>query len=191
MRLIVSAATAAALLMTVPAQAQKAADLFACAAIARDAERLACYDAAVADSSPQARAASEARAKESARIAAEEAAIVAAAAKAKAEADAVARAAAQRDSFGAEGVASRSAERFKSDPNELQEIETGITEILTNASGLGVFLLENGQLWRQVDTSRMPNAHVGDRIKLSRADLGGYHLNFLKQKRWVLVKRIR
>nr|WP_310523063.1 hypothetical protein [Polymorphobacter sp.] len=190
MRLIISFAAAAVLLPTAAA-AQKPADLLACAAIARDPERLACYDAAVADTSPQARAASQARAKETARIAAEEAAIAAAAAKVQAEADAVALAAAKREAFGAEAVVSRGNARFAPPPGELQELETGLTEILTNTSGLGVFLLENGQLWRQVDTTSMPNIRVGDRVKLTRAPLGGYHLNFLKQKRRVLVKRVR
>ena len=191
MRLIAVIATTALLLPAVPAMAQVPADLFKCATIARDADRLACYDDAVAAANPQARAAAEARAKESARIAAEEAAAAAAAAevaaKAKAEADAVAR----REAFGAEGVASRGEERFAPAPGEIQEIETGLAEILTNRSGLGVFLLENGQMWRQVNTGSTPNLRVGDRVKLTRAPLGGYRLNFVKQQRWVAVKRMR
>jgi hypothetical protein len=172
------------------ASAEATADIIACAAIARDAERLACYDAAVADTSPAARAAAEARTRESARIAAADAAIAAAAAKARAEADAVAVAAAQREAFGAEAVASRP-DRFKPDAGQLQQVETGITEMLTNVSGLGVFLLENGQLWRQADTVGLPNVRPGDRVRLSRASLGGYHMTFLKQKRRTLVKRMR
>ncbi len=190
MRLIAVIATTALLLLAVPAMAQVPADLFKCATIARDADRLACYDDAVAAANPQARAAAEARAKESARIAAEEAAAAAvaaeAAAKAKAEADAVAR----REAFGAEGVATRE-DRFAPAPGEIAEIETGLTEIMANRSGLGVFLLENGQVWRQVDTNSTPNIRVGDRVKLTRAPLGGYRLNFVKQKRWVGVKRMR
>jgi hypothetical protein len=187
------AATAAVLLLlaAAPALAQKPADILACAAIARDAERLACYDAAVADSSPQARAAAEARARESARIAAEEAAVAAAAAKAKAEADAAARAVAQRESFGRENVAAHSEERFKPDENVLQEIESTIVDVLKNTSGLDVYLLENGQMWRQADTGGTPPVRAGDKVKVSRAALGGYHLTFLKQKRRVLVKRMR
>jgi hypothetical protein len=167
------------LLLASPALAQAPAAMMACVKITSDTERLACFDKAMASTSPEARAASEKRAAEAAVVAA-------AAAKAKAEADAVA----QRDSFGAESVASRSA-RFETPAGELQEIETSVTELLTNASGQWLFLLENGQLWKQADTSRVPHVRVGDRVKVTRAALGGYHLNFLKQKTWVLVKRVR
>ena len=179
------------LLPALPARAQKPADLLACATIPRDAERLACYDAAVAATSPEARAASEARARESARIAAEEAAVAAAAAKAKAEADARAAEIAKRENFGAEGVASRSAERFEPIPGELQQIEAGITEVLTNRSGLGVFLLDNGQMWRQADTVSLPNIRPGQRVVIARAVLGGYQLTFVGKNRGTLVKRMR
>jgi hypothetical protein len=170
-----------------PVAAQVPADMMACVGIARDADRLACFDAALAKASPQAKAVAAARAAESAQIAAAEAAAAATAAKAKAEADAAKKA----EAFGGESVASRGKERFAPPEGELQEIETGITEILTNQSGLGVFLLENGQLWRQVDTSPMPRVKDGDRVTITRAPLGGYRLNFLRSKRWVLVKRVR
>lgn len=174
-----------------PAAAQAAKDLLECAAIPRDADRLACYDAAVAQASPAARAASETRAREARRIAAEEATAAAAAAKAKAAADAVAAAAAAREDFGAEGVPSRSAERFRPAPGEVVEIEAGITEVLTNRSGLGVFMLDNGQVWRQVDTTNLPNIRDGDRVKVAKGTLGGYDLVFVKSKRRAKVKRLR
>lgn len=178
------------LLATTPALAQNPAELMACVRITGDAERLACYDRAMVSASPEARAASDKRAAEAAVAAAAaakaKAVADAAEAKAKAEADAIAR----REAFGAESVATRP-NRFAVPPEEIQEIETGISEVLTNASGLGVFLLENGQLWKQADTSRLPNVRAGDRVKLSRAGFGGYHLNFEKQKLWVLVKRMK
>lgn len=173
-----------------PAQAQSAADLMACVPITVDADRLACFDKAMASASPEARAASEKRAAEAAVLAAATAKAAAeaeaAATKARAEAEAVA----QRESFGAEGVATRP-NRFAPPPGEIQEIETGVSELYTNPSGQKLFLLENGQLWKQVDTSRVPNVRPGDRVKITRAGLGGYHLNFAKQKTWVLVKRVR
>ena len=170
-----------------PTAAQSPADLLACVAVARDADRLACFDRAMADASPQARAAAQARAAETARINAAEAATLAAAAKVSAEG----AAAAKRDSFGGETVTSRGAGRFSPPEGEIQEVATTVTEVLTNASGQGVFLLENGQLWKQVDTAGRPPVRVGDAVKLTRAPLGGYKLNFLKQKRWALVKRVR
>ncbi|GGD98135.1 hypothetical protein GCM10011529_00190 [Polymorphobacter glacialis] len=174
-----------------PAVAQAPSDLLRCAAVPRDAERLACYDAAVLAASPEARAAIERRAAESARLAAAEAAAAAVAAEAKAKADSAAREVAQRESFGAENVAARSAERFVPDKNELQQIESSITDVLKNTSGLDVYLLANGQMWRQADTGGTPPARAGDKVKVSRSALGGFHLTFLKQGRRVLVKRMR
>lgn len=182
-------AVAAALLLTLPIApvwAQTPAELLACAAIARDADRLACYDAAMANSSPAARAANEVRVRESARLAAEAAVVAAAAAKAKAEADKQAR----REAFGAEGVATRP-DRFKPNPEEVQEVEAGIVEMLTNVSGLGVFVLDNGQIWKQADTVSLPNIRAGDRVKIARNNFGGYNLTLLKQKRVTPVKRMR
>lgn len=185
------AATILLLVPVIPAHAQKPGDILACAAIARDAERLACYDAAVADASPEARAASKRRAEESARIAAEEAAAAAAATKVKAEADAVAAAKAKREAFGAETVVSRGEERFAPPAGEIQELDAKVTEVLTNRSSQNVFLLDNGQMWRQVDAGSLPNIRPGDAVKLRRAALGGYDLVFTKQKRAARVKRLR
>jgi hypothetical protein len=162
-----------------------------CAVIPRDADRLACYDTAVAATSAEARAIATARAEASAKIAAEEAAIAAAAAKAKAEADALAAAEASKEAFGNESIKSRGKERFAPPPGELQEIETVITETFTNREGFSVFLLENGQLWREVDIATKINTRVGDKVRIERAALGGYKLNFLRQKRVILVKRMK
>ena len=178
------------LLAASPAQAQSTADLMACVRITSDTDRLACFDKAMAGASQEARAASEKRAAEAAVLAAATAKAAAeaeaAAAKARAEAEAVA----QREAFGAEGVASRP-NRFAPPAGEIQEIETAVAELYTNASGQTLFLLEDGHLWKQVDTSRVPNVRAGDRVTISRAAMGGYHLNFAKQKTWVLVKRVR
>lgn len=176
----------------VPASAQTAADLMNCITIARDADRLACYDAAVAQVSPQAKALSEQRAKETARIAAEEAAAAEAAAKAKAEADAAARAAQAKADFGAEGVTSKKvSERTRPDPDEITKLDATLTEILTNREGKYVFLLDNGQLWRQVSTEAGLNIRPGDAVTVEKSTMGGYKLNFTRLKRWVLVKRLR
>jgi len=175
----------------VSARAQTSAELLGCSVIARDSERLACFDAAVANSSAEARAASRKRAVESARIAAEEAAITAAAAKARAEAEAAELAVAKKAAFGAEGVTSRGVERFAPEPGDLQEIDAKVTEVMTNRSQQSVFLLDNGMMWRQVDAGATPNVRVDDEVKLSKVALGGYKLYFLRSKRMVKVKRLR
>jgi hypothetical protein len=175
-----------------PAAAQSAADLLSCIEIARDADRLACYDAAVAKVSPEAKALSEKRAKETARIAAEEAAAAEAAAKAKAEADAAARAAQAKADFGSEGVASKKvSERSKPAPDEITKLDATLSEILTNKEGKYVFLLDNGQLWRQVSTEAGMNIKSGDAVTVEKAPMGGYRITFKRLNRWVLVKRLR
>lgn len=193
MRFVAIAAASTAMLgLAVPAAAQSTADLMSCLGIARDAERLACYDAAAANISPQAKALSEQRAKETARIAAEEAAAAEAAAKAKAEADAAARAAQAKADFGSEGVASKKvSERSKPAPEEIVKLDAKLSEILTNREGKYVFLLDNGQLWRQVSTEAGLNIRPGDDVVLEKSTMGGYKLNFTRLKRWLLVKRLR
>ena len=191
MRIVPGAALFLLLAPAAPVLAQTPAELLVCAVIARDAERLACFDAAVAASSAEARAASQKRAVESARIAAEEAAIAAAAAKAKAEADAVALAATKKAAFGSEGVTSRGFERFAPDADEIQDIDAKISEVLVNRSQQNVFLLDNGMMWRQVDAGAIPNVRPDDEVKLSKVALGGYKLYFVRSKRMVKVKRLR
>jgi hypothetical protein len=190
MRLAVLVGLAGA--MAAPVAAQTPNDLMACISIARDSERLACYDAAVAKASPLAAQMSEQRAKETARIAAEEAAAAEAAAKAKAEADAAARAAQAKAEFGAEGVTSKKvSERTKPDPDEITKLDATLTDILTNREGKYVFLLDNGQLWRQVSTEAGLNIKPGDAVVVEKSTMGGYKLNFVRIKRWILVKRLR
>lgn len=151
-----------------------------CAVKPRDAERLACYDAAIAETSAEARAIAQRRAEASAKIAAEEAAIAAAAA-----------AKAAKDNFGDESVRSRGNARFALPAGEIEKIESTLTEVLRNNTGFGVFLLENGQLWREVDKATSINARAGDAVVIERSALGGYKLRFVRLKRVILVKRMK
>ena len=151
-----------------------------CAVNPRDAERLACYDAAIAETSAEARAISQRRAEASAKIAAEEAKIAAAAA-----------AQAAKDNFGDESVRSRGNARFASPIGEVDKIGSTLAEILSNRTGFSVYLLENGQLWREVDKAASINTRVGDPVFIERSALGGYKLHFVRQKRVILVKRIK
>lgn len=151
-----------------------------CAVKPRDAERLACYDAAIAETSAEARAIAKTRAEASAKIAAEEAAIAAAAA-----------AQAAKDNFGDESVRSRGEKRFAMPEGEIEKIESTLAEVFTNNNGFGVFLLENGQLWREVDKATSINVRPGDAISIERAALGGYKLRFARLKRVILVKRLK
>ena len=184
------------LTFTVAAMPAMAADLppelLKCAGIARDADRLACYDGAVGASSAEARALSERRKAESARLAAEEKAAAEARAKAEAERLAAEKARRKKEDFGAEAIASRAPEvRQERALEEIQSVESKVAEVLTNRSGLGVFVLENGQMWRQVDTQSLPNVRPGDAARVERAALGGYNIVFPRLHRRLLVRRMR
>ncbi len=176
-----------ALLAAGPAQAQGSAapagtDAFlACARIAEDAERLQCYDRAVAAVSAEGR-----------RLAAERAAAAEASAKARAEAEARAAAEAaerakraQVESFGARS--GTPAEREA----RLDRIEAAVTETFTDASRKRVFLLDNGQMWRQTDGVLMPIVRPGTPVVVRRATMGGFILRIDSLNRSVPVMRIQ
>ncbi len=132
--------------------------LLACAGKVSDAERLACYDTAMAALSADARRLSEAREVE-AKAAREAAAASAAAAAAAAEAE-------RKAAFGKPAASA----------DEVQEIEAAISEILRTSTGGAVFILDNGQMWRQVDGYNLPNARVGTMVTVKRGALGSFRL---------------
>ena len=158
------------------AQAQTPDRLIACASKVDDAERLACYDSVVKGLGAEARAASEAREQDAkAAKAAAAAAASAAAARAAAEAEA-----ARKDSFGK--PASQEA---------VSELTAAITEVLKDASGKAVFVLDNGQIWRQADGFALPNAKVGAQVTIKRGSLGSFRLVPANSNRSVQVIRMR
>jgi hypothetical protein len=165
------------LLTPAAASAQDMSALAACAAKVEDADRLACYDAAVAAIAPETRATLAAR-KE-------------AAAKAQAERLAAERAAAERakrDSFGGESVA---AQRANLSAERLDSVEASITEVLRSPLGASVFLLDNGQIWRQSDIRQLPPIRPGAAVTLKRGALGSYQMTIPSIRRSMAVRRDR
>jgi regulator of protease activity HflC (stomatin/prohibitin superfamily) len=160
-----------------PARAQVPERLVACASKVADAERLACYDAVVGSMNAEARRASEAReaeAKVAAAAAAAAAATAAEAAAAKAEAD-------RQAGFGKAASAAES----------VAEIQAAITEVLRDSSGKSVFVLDNGQIWRQADGFNLPGVKVGTSVTVKRGALGSFRLVPASSNRSVLVIRMR
>ena len=146
------------------AQAQAPRALLDCTGILSDAERLACYDNAVKAFSSEARAVAERREAQSARLAA------AAAAAAVAQ---------KSDSFGRVNEA------------RIESIESTLKEVLTDSSGKSVFILENGQIWRQADGFRLPNAKPGAAATVKRGAMGSYRLLIVGSNRTAQVVRMR
>ena len=160
------------------AEAQPADAMLKCVAIADDAQRLACYDAAMASASAEARAAAAERQ---------------AAAAEKARRDAEAAAQAKTDKFGAEGVPeeARSPAAKAADAERVDKLEATVAEMLRDAVGNAIFILDNGQMWRQTDGLQLPPLRAGEPVRITRGMVGGYRLTLPKRNRAVTVKRMR
>lgn len=154
------------------ALAQTPKPILDCAAILNDGERLACYDSAVKSLSSEARATAERREAQAARLAA------AAAATAAAH---------KSDSFGREGMKVFG----KTEESRLDQIDAKLTELLKDSSGRLVFVLENGQIWRQAAAYPLPAAKPGAGIRVKRGAMGAYYLNVEGSNRAVQVLRMR
>ncbi|WP_448582756.1 hypothetical protein [Thermaurantiacus sp.] len=157
------------LLVAGPALAQgtpKGTEAFlACARIAGDAERLACYDRTVAALSAEGK-----------RLAAERAAAAEAAEKARAT---------RVESFGARGVSPAQREE------RIDRIEASIAETFTDSQRKLVFLLDNGQMWRQTDGVFLAIVRPGTPVSVRRATMGGFTLRIESLNRSVPVMRVR
>ena len=158
-----------------PAAAQVNDALVACAVEPDDAARLACYDNAVAGLSAEARAIGEKRAAATAVLV-----------RQRAEAKAAADAKAAKEAFGADRI-----NRNLDHPEQLKELDAGVSEMLTAADGRAVLLLDNGQLWRQESGVPLPPVRAGDHVKVERSRFGSYMLTLTKQNRSFNARRLR
>ncbi len=92
-------------------------------------------------------------------------------------------------SFGAEDLIKDDRERKK----ELRTIATSITQ---NKRGKYVIVLDNGQVWRQIqgDTNKLRirrGAETGQDVIIKKRSLGAYTLRLTTAKRSILVRRIK
>jgi SWI/SNF-related matrix-associated actin-dependent regulator 1 of chromatin subfamily A len=199
MRIVVATLLGCTALGTAGAvKAQVSEKLVACAARLDNAERLACYDSVVKSLGAEARAATEAREKaakaaeaEAAAAAAAQAAAAteaaAAAATARAAADAEAKAAAAREREQAFGDAKASAQAEE----RVESLATRIEEVFTDARKQPLFLMENGQLWRQTDGLPLVLARSGMDVEIRRGALGGFRMTVPRAKATISVRRVR
>ncbi len=72
---------------------------------------------------------------------------------------------------------------------EIDRLEAFISKVRYTASGKTVITLDNGQVWAQIDTSRLRLSDY-DRVIIRRASLGSYMLNKVGSKTRIRVKRI-
>lgn len=78
------------------------------------------------------------------------------------------------------------------EPAEPEEVTSPITETLVDATQRRVFLLENGQIWREGNNSSLRGrVRVGSIATVSRGGLGGFRLRVEGRTGFISVSRIR
>ena len=156
-----------------PASAADAirAELEACRSLAKDGERLACYDRAAGRILAQPLTPAPAPA-----AAAPASAATTAAATPAASAPASTPGAA--DNFGRERVlAAEEAKRQEQQTREIGELIAIATGIETRMDGLMTITLDNGQVWRQVRPDSKFRLKTGDRIKIQPGAMNSFILS--------------
>lgn len=187
MRAPQSLMTAAACLVTLAAAdtaraAPSAEQLQACAAIATDAERLACFDGLYHREAVPAPAAAAPRAATSTTPAAARPAAPTAAAPAAAASAAPAAAAPSKETFGLYSA------EHPTVPLTIESISARVIAFGRHSDGHPTVALEGGQLW-ELDESD-PLLAVGDMVTIRRAALGSFLLT-TASKRTHRVSRLR
>ncbi|MEL7490274.1 MAG: hypothetical protein AAGJ73_06110 [Pseudomonadota bacterium] len=94
--------------------------------------------------------------------------------------------------FGAEDIKTKQASKKTKRPNLLNAT---LIELATNKSGKYVMILDNGQVWRQLqsDTGRLS---IGKKeanlpVTIKRRSLGGYSFSLERDRRSVRVERLK
>jgi len=154
----------AGLLSTPPSfAADPLAPLLACRALADSAARLACFD------------------RESGNLAGAPASVAAPASSSK---DTSAK-----DNFGlSEGVVTQKEVAAGARPADINKIDAHLVTVSSTGSGLAIFTLDNGQVWRQLAPEEML-ARPGDQLTVTRGLLHSYWLQ-IKRGRGCKVTRI-
>ncbi|MCC7249854.1 MAG: hypothetical protein IT473_14620 [Lysobacter sp.] len=152
--LLLMCATPALAQTTTAAQTPQAlTEVYQCAAITPAEERLACYDAAVGrlrSAETQGRIVAVDR---------EQAATI------------------ERESFGFHLPSlSRILPSLNGDSDEVEDVQLTVTRIRARADGTHSFVMDNGQVWTQVEPQDVRNVRAGDTITIERAALGSFRL---------------
>ena len=132
-----------------------------CASIKRSSERLACYDRTVEQLSATADGSPDATFKPSPEA-----------------------------MFGTTASKPQDASTALPEREELSAVAARITSLKTDAEGMNVLDLDNGQTWRQISGSKALLLKEGDAVTITRAALNSFRLS-TPSGRIAKVKRIR
>ena len=162
-------------LVALPAFAQGALDkVYACAGITESAQRLACYDSAVAGLK---------QAESTGGVA-----VVNREQIEKAEKEAFGLATPTLSAL-AESARSTAGAASSKKPKALERVSFPVKSVTTGPDGKYRFVMENGQEWRQTDTIRLPAIGKGPwQAEIRKAAIGSYMLK-LDDRTAVRVKR--
>ncbi len=158
-----------------PTEAAKA--VVECRTIADTAARVACYDAAAA--------------------ALEEAMAPPSPEEQAADFGSRSSGAQDNDGFSIFGIDLFGSEQLPKSPEErsaeVSEISARVVERATTSAGRTIFMLDNGQMWRTVDSTevRWPSDEETPMVRVNRGALGSYRLNFAGLNKAYLVRRIK
>lgn len=181
-RISLACAAALPLFIATPAHAddeEEALEPFrACGSITEGPARLACFDAALAGAD----AAQQARQERRRRRTVEDFGLSATQIEERYESE-LRRA--ERSGGSADDVAELA-------PPEPQEVTSTITETFTDGTQRRVFLLENGQIWREGNNSSLRGRiRIGSTATVSRGGIGGYRLRVEGRTGFISVTRVR
>jgi Type VI secretion system VasI, EvfG, VC_A0118 len=182
---------AGSLALVVPAQADSAQDVLAqlakCSNIAAATERLDCYDAAARTAKTAVVAPASAQSPDQQVVA-------------KTDKD-------QDDEGGVLGWFGLSRPTTKAEdfgkppapvmdgPKEVTEISAGVIEMAKNAYGRALFVLDNGQVWKQIDGDQTevndPKSGEFMKVTIEKALFGSYALKVEGRRGIVKVRRVK
>ena len=85
--------------------------------------------------------------------------------------------------------------RVRTEPKEITELSAGVLEFAKNAYGRSIFILDNGQVWKQVDGDttevRDPSRGEAMKVTIETGLMGSYSLRVEGRRGIVKVRRVK
>lgn len=79
--------------------------------------------------------------------------------------------------------------RFGNEDARVDRVEATVERIETHTSGRSSFYMNNGQVWTQVEAERVRNVRVGDTVTIERASLSSFMISSPRGGMGIRVRR--
>ncbi len=185
LKLIVPASIVFLSVVKIAGAAELPTELIDCRALTSAVERLDCYDQLVDAHAASPSQAAEHRTAENPAPVAPTAAVAATAASEPVPSSEPELS--QENLFGKGEAEIRKSAQEATGTKEIDRIEAIVVEVHKSASGKAVITLDNGQVWKQSDSSRT-HLSDNDKVTIRRRSFGSY--SFYSSKTSIRVKRI-